>query len=429
MSTQVGSSRATVRRAGWGVADQAVSSLTNFAIVVVAARALTLDEFGAVSVALAVYAVALGIVRAMAGEPLVVCHSATTPEQAAGTARGALATALGLGIVGAAGLVVVGASVGGDLGAALVALALVLPGLVVQDTWRFTFFALGRARSAFANDTVWFLGLAVGLLAFPVDSIPRVVLAWGAAAGVAALLACVQARLLPAARRVRPWLGDHAHLWPRYVSEFLTVSAGWHAALLGLGVVAGVAAVGTLRAGQVLVGPLNVAFLAVPLVAVPESARLWRAGHGAPARHGVWISAALASLALGWGCVVAVLPASVGQSLLGSAWTDARSILLPVSVVMVVMGVNLGSFCALRVLGAARESLGVRLVSTPVVLVMATVGGAVDGARGAAWGWALAAGLAAPLWVRAVRRVSAVGTEWEDDAVDDVSLDWAAGTA
>ena len=32
---------------------------------------------------------------------------------------------------------------------------LTLPGLLLQDSWRFAFFALGRGSQAFLNDLVW----------------------------------------------------------------------------------------------------------------------------------------------------------------------------------------------------------------------------------------------------------------------------------
>ena len=51
--------RQIARRAGWGVADQALSSLTNFAVGVFVARQLGPTEFGAFSLAFATYLLAL----------------------------------------------------------------------------------------------------------------------------------------------------------------------------------------------------------------------------------------------------------------------------------------------------------------------------------------------------------------------------------
>ena len=42
---------------------------------------------------------------------------------------------------------------------AFLALGLILPGLLLQDSWRYSFFALGQGSKAFVNDTVWTLTL------------------------------------------------------------------------------------------------------------------------------------------------------------------------------------------------------------------------------------------------------------------------------
>ncbi len=44
---------------------------------------------------------------------------------------------------------------------AFLALGLTLPGLLLQDSWRYSFFALGRGSQAFLNDTIWTLTLVL----------------------------------------------------------------------------------------------------------------------------------------------------------------------------------------------------------------------------------------------------------------------------
>ena len=51
--------RAAARRMGWGVADQGMSSLTNFAVNIYIARALGAAEYGAFALAFVTYAFAL----------------------------------------------------------------------------------------------------------------------------------------------------------------------------------------------------------------------------------------------------------------------------------------------------------------------------------------------------------------------------------
>ena len=66
---------ATVRRVGWGVGDQALSSLTNFFMGILVARTVSPDDFGAFSLAFGAYVLALVVSRGLTGEPLVVRHS------------------------------------------------------------------------------------------------------------------------------------------------------------------------------------------------------------------------------------------------------------------------------------------------------------------------------------------------------------------
>ena len=61
-----------------------------------------------------------------------------------------------VGALGCAGAALV---LGGPVGRALLALAVCLPGLLVQDCWRFAFMARGTPRSALLNDGVWAMAL------------------------------------------------------------------------------------------------------------------------------------------------------------------------------------------------------------------------------------------------------------------------------
>ena len=65
------------RRLSWGVADQAVSSLTNFAVSIYVARTLGAVQFGAFSLAYVTYSFVLNASRGVATEPLMVRFSGT----------------------------------------------------------------------------------------------------------------------------------------------------------------------------------------------------------------------------------------------------------------------------------------------------------------------------------------------------------------
>ena len=64
-----------IRRLGWGVADQVVSSLTNFAVSIYVVHALGAVQFGAFSLAYVTYGFALNASRGLATDPLMVRFS------------------------------------------------------------------------------------------------------------------------------------------------------------------------------------------------------------------------------------------------------------------------------------------------------------------------------------------------------------------
>ena len=66
-----------VRRLGWGIADQVVSSLTNFAVSIYVVRTLGAVQFGAFSLAYVTYGFALNASRGLATDPLMVRFSGT----------------------------------------------------------------------------------------------------------------------------------------------------------------------------------------------------------------------------------------------------------------------------------------------------------------------------------------------------------------
>ena len=68
---------AGMRRLGWGLADQSLSSLTNFALAVLVARSVSIAALGAFGLAFTTYTVTLNATRALCSEPLTVRYSAT----------------------------------------------------------------------------------------------------------------------------------------------------------------------------------------------------------------------------------------------------------------------------------------------------------------------------------------------------------------
>lgn len=391
------------KRASWGLADQALSSLTNFAVGVAIARSVNPRDFGAFSLAFATYLVLLGASRAIASEPLLVRFSSVDKEAWRIGTRSSTGAAMVLGL--AAGLV--GVSIGialqGTLGSGLIALGITLPGLLLQDGWRQAFFADGRGRQAFLNDLIWTVALVpmfVVATTQPDDQVFWFMMAWGASATCAAIAGLFQAKLSPKISDTRAWLNAHRDLVPGFFGEFVVRAGGAQLVFFGLGAVAGLSAVGSIRAAQIILGPFHVAFQGIWLVAIPEQVRLLKRSPMRLRRVSLLFSGFLATTATLYGVVLLFVPDAVGKALVGANWGGAQRIILPLALSFAGLGGVMGAASGLRALAAASRSLRARVASSILLLGGGMIGAILADALGAAVGLAAANWLGALIWWR-----------------------------
>ncbi|WP_327352044.1 hypothetical protein [Streptomyces sp. NBC_01304] len=391
--------RAVVGRLSWGLADQAVCSMTNFAVGLYVARSLGLAAFGVFSLAWVTYGVVLNVSRGLATDPLVVRFSGV-PEWSwrAAVARSS-GTALGVGAAIGAVCLAVGLSLGGHLGPAFAALGVVLPGLLLQDAWRYSFFAAGTGRKAFVNDVLGGVALVPALVvAARVGSVQAFVLAWGAAAAVAAGYGCFQSRIRPRPAEARAWLREQRDLGYRYLAENVGVSGAAQLRAYGLGAIVGVSAVGVVRGAELLLGPFLAVLMGLSLVTVPEAARVLRQAPHRLARFCFLLSGSLACAALLWGVALLLVPDRAGELVLGDVWRSASGLIVPAALGLAGSGLGVGAAAGLRALAAARRSLRAQLFAS-TCYVGGGLGGAVAaGALGSAWGVAAATACSSAVW-------------------------------
>ncbi|MEU1367418.1 hypothetical protein ABZ454_14900 [Streptomyces sp. NPDC005803] len=391
--------RAVVGRLSWGLADQAASSLSNFVVGIYVARSLGLTAFGVFSLAWVTYGVVLSVSRGLATDPLVVRFSGVAEASWRGAVARSSGTALGVGAVIGATCLVAGLCLGGRVGPAFAGLGVMLPGLLLQDAWRYSFFAAGNGRKAFVNDVVWGVALVPAMVvAARVGSVTAFVLAWGGSATVAALYGCFQSGIRPRLTGAREWLRDHLDLGSRYLVENVGVSGASQLRAYGLGAIVGVGAVGVVRGAELLLGPFLAVLMGLSLVTVAEAARVVRQ---APHRLGPFcllLGGGQAVAALLWGAALLLMPDRLGELVLGDVWSSASALIVPVTLGVAGAGLGTGAAAGLRALAAARRSLRCQLFAS-ACYVSGGLGGAVAaGTVGSAWGVASAAACGSAVW-------------------------------
>ncbi len=393
--------RGRIRSLGWGLADQALSSMTNLALGLLAARSLGPRNFGTFSLVFAIYLAALAASRALNTEPLVVRYSAAPQERLKpATASAAGCAALVGSVLGLAAMSV--GIAGGATGTTLVALGLSLPGLLVQDAWRYAFFASGKESRAFVNDLVWavlLLPLIVLLSVSGVASAALFTLAWGTAATGAAVVGAAQAHVVPKIKGWMGWWKENRHLTPGFFGQAAASNGASTITTFSIAAVAGIEVIGSVRAAEMLIGPLNVLFLGMFLTAPSEGVRLLTRSSAAKLRQ--WcllLSTLLPAVAVLWGAMLYLLPSSVGHGLLKSTWAGAAPLIVPLALSRAGQALAFGPETGLRALGAAGRGFYARVVAGALWVAGGTIGAAVGGASGAAWGLALSTLVAAVFW-------------------------------
>jgi O-antigen/teichoic acid export membrane protein len=406
----------SVRRLGWGVVDQGISSVSNFALGLFVARSFGANDFGAFSLAFITYTVVINAARGLATDPLVVRYSGDV--SGAGASESALrrwrratsaatGTALVVGIAAGAMSIVAGLLLPDPLGPVFVALGIGLPALTLQDSWRFAFFACGRGSAAFMNDLFWTVSLVLVLLVLHVrgdGSAARCLLVFGGTAALAAVLGVVQARVIPRPIRAAWWLRSHHQLSVRYLIENLSISVASQLRAFVLGAAAGLAAVGYVRASEILMGPFFVVLMGISQVAVPEASRVFHRNSRHLARFCFLLGGLLAAAAVAWGLILmTVFPLGPGPALIKELWMPTAQLLPAITLTVAAASFTMAATAGLRAMGVARRSLRAQLAASAAYLVGGAVGAIAAGALGSSWGVTVAVVFSAVVWWHQLR--------------------------
>lgn len=394
--------RRVAGRFGWGLADQGMCSLSNAAVSFYVARELGATQFGAYSLAYVTYSFALNASRGLATDPLVVRFSHTDTMTWRRAVARSTGTALMTGLATGVCALLAALALSGTPRLAFIALGLTLPGLLLQDSWRYSFFAIGRGGMAFLNDTVWTVLLIPPILVLRFthhDTVLWFLLAWGAAATAAACIGPLQARVIPRPSAAWGWVSEHRDLGLRYLMENTSNSGAGQLRIYGVGAIAGLAAVGYVQGASLLMGPFLVVFMGISLVTVPEASRILRRSPRHLRLYCIVLGVALSVLAMVWGiALVIALPKGLGYLLLGSLWKPAAALVPALTISVMGACITVGATAGLHALGAARRSLRAMVLASLIYLACGLIGAFADGAAGTVRGAALATWIGASLW-------------------------------
>lgn len=401
------------KKARGALLDQGINAFTNFALTVLIARSSTPEAFGAFSVGYITYLFTLGIVRALCSEPYLVGYGYAKPRTRKRAIQGATATSLILGILFAAALWIATALFQDTLAkSALRAVAIWLPALFLQDTWRFILISNREPGRAASNDGLWGVLQLAGILIVitgTAQSVSMLIAAWGGAAAIAAMYGMWQTRTVPNIHQVPDWLRDNKAFFASYVGEFMAVRASGQMTFYAVGSLAGLGALGAMRAGVTMFGPLNVLFAGIRIAFIPEVVKNFERTN--TTRRWVVIASAVASMvACGWGGVALLIPMDVGRQLFGETWKLSAPLLLPLGLWTFGTALALGPLIGLRAIVALRRGLKAHGSLGLLMLVTGPTGAWLGGAYGASLGLAIGTNLGAvSCWYQYLRACNEVG--------------------
>jgi O-antigen/teichoic acid export membrane protein len=386
-------SRSTLhRRATWSFLDQALSSVTNFLLSIAVARTVSPREFGAFGLVFATYLLLLNLTRALGSQPLLIRFSASPYDDQRKEIPGATGVAVVIGVVFGVILALASIPCAHTTKVALLALAITLPGLMLQDGWRFVFFAVARPAAAAVNDGIWAIFQVTAFVALRIhgaETAAPYVLGWGVAATVAAGFGIVQTRVWPSLVAGVRWLVAHRDIGPYLSLEFFATSATAQLTLFCVAPFVGLTGVASLRAAQVALGPLGVIYTAILIVAVPELTRIYVRDPARMPRVATLFALVSAASAVIVGAAIYFLPDSIGVALLRDNWEPAQEVIIPSALGLAFSALMTGPFLQMRVVEAVKETLKLRVWLLVAAVGLATLGAAAWGAKGAAWAVAL----------------------------------------
>lgn len=387
-----------MRRRLLSVVDQGLSSLSNMLLAAFVAHSVSASAFGVFAIVAGIYLFALGCVRSLIGEPLLILRTTLVVSYPDTDGRAAgVAVVLG----GVLALPVAAVATALQQPEFLV-LAATLPALLWQDGMRYVCFARNRPGTALLSDLAWLgvqVPLGVAALQSGVTSLGLWVGIWGLSALVGAITSTLVLRLRPVITPQKAWLRDLRRTSSQIFADFFVWTGAQQLVIFLLPVVGGLSVLGALKAAQVACGPLNVAMVAAIVVAVPSVAREHSLGnHSLVMRRGIECSGL--AVVLGFVFVLGALlaPEPWGELAFGQSWDQGRHLVVFVALQTIAVGIGQGAQVILRGTQNTGRSLMVRIALAPLQVSAPLAGVAIAAGTGLGVSLVVAAGIGAVAW-------------------------------
>lgn len=384
---------------------QAVSSLTNFLPGMFAAHVLSLRQFGIFALIQFGYMLVVGGLRSYCTDPAALSPASDLPTR---RHLGAIDSVGVVAILVAFIYALIAVFLGKiDLWVLLLALGMVA--VMLQDCVRYIAIALGHGEQALLNDSIWLFSIAclLPLFLFALDPSPfAVASAWTLASIPGLIYGCLKLGWRPRVSRGLWYLRTDRSLSASFFVEWLLRAGVSIVGPYAMGSVGGLSSIAYIRAAQLLLGPLNIAFGGVQFALTRSILTLRETNLEAMALALKKLSWLLGLLPVVLVAALLILPVSVLSLATGAkAANGLDDYLIPLGVALSVAGLTSGPGLGLRMLRAKRALTVARAVSTAAIALGGLAGlHTSHGALGGLWGLAIGSVITVPLWSLQLRQ-------------------------
>lgn len=356
------------------LADQAVSSGTNFVSLALIAGASTPPEFGAIALGALVFTTALALTRAGLGEVTLLGDLDRNETQQAAWVIGFVAALL---LAGTA------LAFDGIVRVSLLITAAALPGGLAQDMSRWIEIRAGSPRRALLSDATWLASLiAIAGLLHAVDAAtgPRLYAAWALS---------IYLSLWAFQRLAGAWRSAGQGLSALHRVRSTAIESTGQAGITNfsnlllfalLGLIASLDVVGAVRGAWLLFGPTHVVTAAVSVLAVSSISR--QTTEAAKRRIAMVATAVITGGVAVWGAIVLALPERLGQRLLGTTWESVAGLRVESLALFAAVGLGSGAAFLLRATRQHRRMSLTYLMVMPLTLGLPLIASSGRGASG-----------------------------------------------